>query len=124
LEATIRSTDAVAVADPADDPADLERARAEYAAWENRTFDLGHYSADRQALIASPAAADLTKRLKDAGDPTAFTFERSHAVPGGAARTYRAVTPSAAYDVTFTYSPGGTIIGINFTRVVTGLAPR
>jgi D-alanyl-D-alanine carboxypeptidase len=120
LRASVRALDPAPAATASEDAADTARARAEYAAWETGTIDLRRYSPDMQALIASPAAIDLNKRLKAAGDPTAFTFEGRDDVPGGIAHHYRVDAPNAAYDMTLTYSATGIIVQINFTRLVTG----
>jgi D-alanyl-D-alanine carboxypeptidase len=120
LRAAVRAVDPDRSVPASEDAGDTARARAEYTAWENGTLDAHHYSPDMQTLIASPAAADLTKRLKAAGDPTVFAFEERDDVPGGIAHHYRVEAPGGAYDMTLTYSADGTIVQINFTRLTTG----
>lgn len=118
LHAAIRALDPAPLPLASEEPADTERARAEYAAWEAGTIDLHHYSPDMQALIASPAALVLNKELAAAGEPTSFAFEGRETAPGGVAHRYRIETPSAVYSMSLTYAPDGTIVRINFARLV------
>jgi hypothetical protein len=98
-----------------EDPANLARARAEYGAWQHGTVDPKRYGAAMQALIASPAAREVSEELRSAGDPTSFAFEEQDAVPGGSAHRYRIETAHAAFAMTLVYKPGGPIVSINFT---------